>query len=187
VFYYQEMSRIGKLPIAIPEWVTVKQEGSILTIAGPKGTLQQKVVEWVKIDIQDAEVKVSLVQEECKNFWGLMRSLIANMIEGVTKWYEKKLQVIGVGYSAQAQGQKLTLKLWLSHPVYHTVPDGITVSTEKDPKWNDVIVLQGIDKQLVWEQAAKIKAYRKPEPYKGKWIRYFGEHIALKAGKTAGK
>ena len=187
MFYYQEMSRIGKLPVVIPEGVEVKQEWNIIVVKWPKGSLEQALPEWVKINIEESTLNVTIVSEEYKNFWWLTRSLIFNMVEGVTKGYEKKLQVIGVGYTAQVQGQTLTLKLWLSHPVYHTIPEGITALIEKDPKWNDMVVLQWIDKQLIGEQAAKIKAYRKPEPYKWKGIRYFGEHITLKAGKTAGK
>jgi len=181
------MSRIGKLPITIPEGVEVTQEGNVVTVKWPKWTLKQTIPQGVKIALSDTEIVVSIVSDEYKNFWGLVRSLLFNMVEWVTKGYEKKLQVIGVGYSAQIQGKKLILKLWLSHPVEHIIPDWIAASVGKDPKWNDMVILEGIDKQLIWEQAAKIKAYRKPEPYKGKWIRYFGEHIALKAGKTAGK
>lgn len=109
------------------------------------------------------------------------------MVVGVSKGYEKKLHVIGVGYNAKAQGQKLILSLGYSHPVEHTLPTGITATAEKDPKGNDIVTIIGIDKQLVGEQAAKIRGYRLPEPYKGKGVRYFGEHIKLKAGKTAGK
>ena len=181
------MSRIWKLPVVIPEGVTVTLENNVVTVKGPKGELQQSVPAGVVVTINEAEVVVTIISDEHKNLWGLMRSLIFNMVEGVTKGYEKKLQVIWVWYAAQAQGQKLTLKLGLSHPVIHEVPAGVQVSVDKDPKGNDMVVLQSIDKQLVGEQAAKIKAYRKPEPYKGKGIRYLGEHIKLKAGKTAGK
>lgn len=180
------MSRIGKLPIVIPEGVTISQKNDIVTVKGPKWELTQTIPTWVVVTIAD-EVVVSVTSDEYKNFWGLIRTLIFNMTEGVTKGFEKKLQVIGVGYSAKAQGQKLTLNLWLSHPVLHDVPALVTVAVDKDPKGNDMVVLTSIDKQLVGEQAAKIKAYRKPEPYKGKGIRYLGEYIKIKPGKTAGK
>ena len=180
------MSRIGKLPITIPEGVTISQAASVVSVKGPKGELTQSVPYGVEIAIAD-EVIVSIIADEYKNLRGLMRSLIYNMTVGVTEGYEKKLQVLGVGYSAKAQGKKLTLQLGLSHPVEHVVPDGVDVTVEKDPQGNDMVVLKSIDKQLVGEQAAKIKAYRKPEPYKGKGIRYFGEYIKIKPGKTAGK
>lgn len=180
------MSRIGKLAIVIPEGVTVSLTDAVVTVKGPKGELTQTIPEGVVVDITE-EVVVSITSDDHKNLWGLIRTLIFNMVEGVTTWFEKKLQVIGVGYSAKAQGQKLTLQLGLSHPVIHEVPATVTVTVDKDPKGNDMVVLQSIDKQLVGEQAAKIKAYRKPEPYKGKGIRYFGEYIKIKAGKTAGK
>ena len=180
------MSRIGKLPIAIPEGVAISQADDVVTVKGPKWELTQTIPAWVVITIAD-EVVVSITADEHKNLWGLIRTLIFNMTEWVTKWFEKKLQVIGVWYSAKAQGQKLTLNLWLSHPVYHDVPAGVSVAVDKDPKGNDMVVLTSIDKQLVGEQAAKIKAYRKPEPYKWKGIRYFGEYIKIKPGKTAGK
>jgi len=180
------MSRIGKLPIVIPEWVTVSQADGVVSVKWPKWELTQRIPAGVVVAIAD-EVTVSTTSDEHKNLWGLMRTLIFNMTEGVTTWFEKKLQVIGVWYSAKAQGQKLTLNLGLSHPVLHEVPDGVNVTVDKDPKGNDMVVLQSIDKQLVGEQAAKIKAYRKPEPYKGKGIRYLGEYIKIKAGKTAGK
>ena len=180
------MSRIGTLPITILEGVTVSQADSVVTVKGPKGELTQSIPEGVIVKIAD-EVEVSITGDEHKNLWGLIRTLIFNMIEGVTNGFEKKLQVLGVGYSAKAQGQKLTLNLGLSHPVYHEAPAGISVTVDKDPQGNDMVILQGIDKQLIGEQAAKIKAYRKPEPYKGKGIRYFGEYIKIKPGKTAGK
>ena len=120
-------------------------------------------------------------------FWGLTRSLVANMVEGVAKGFEKKLQVLGVGYNAKVQGRTLILNLGYSHPINHELPQGIDAVVEKDPKGNDMVVITGIDKQLVGEQAAKIRSYRKPEPYKGKGVRYFGEHIKMKAGKTASK
>lgn len=180
------MSRIGKLPIIIPAWVTITQANEIITVKGPKGELTQTIPTWVIVTIWE-DVIVTISSDEHKNLWWLMRTLIFNMTEWVTNWFVKKLQVLGVWYSAKSQGQRLTLNLWLSHPVYHDVPDLVTVSVDKDPKGNDMVVLESIDKQLVWEQAAKIKAYRPPEPYKGKWIRYFGEFIKIKPGKTAGK
>lgn len=180
------MSRIGKSPIVVPVGVTVTQKDAVVTVSGPKGELSQTIPHGVEITLGE-EITVSIIADEYKNLWGLIRSLLANMVEGVTAWYEKKLQVIGVWYSAKVQGQNILLKLWLSHNVDHPLPAGISATVDKDPKGNDMIILQGIDKQLVGEQAAKIKSYRKPEPYKGKGIRYLGEYIKIKAGKTAGK
>jgi len=154
-------------------------------VKGPKGSLQQTLPHGVIVDIKDGSVEVSVSTSEHNNLWGLVRTLINNMVVGVTTGYEKKLHVIGVGYAAKAQGKNLVLSLGYSHPVNHALPEGITASIEKDPKGSDIVTLQGIDKQLLGEHAARIRSYRKPEPYKGKGVRYVGEYIKMKAGKTA--
>jgi large subunit ribosomal protein L6 len=130
---------------------------------------------------------VSVIADQYNNLWGLVRTLIDNMVVWVTTWFEKKLHIIGVGFSAKATGQNLTMNLWFSHPVESTAPAWITFTAEKDPKGNDIVTVQGIDKQLVGQVAASLRSLRKPEPYKGKWVRYFGEKVRQKAGKTAGK
>lgn len=183
------MSRIWKLPITILEWVTVSydEKTRLITVTGPKGTLTWNLPVGVAFTQADNEIALELEAKEAKALWGLSRALVFNMIFGVHTGYEKKLQVIWVWYNAKVQGSKIVLNLWYSHPVDHVLAEGIKATVEKDPKWNDMVVLQGIDKQLVWEQAAKIKSYRKPEPYKGKGVRYLWEHIKMKAGKTAAK
>jgi len=181
------MSRIGKLPVVLVEGVTATITDETITIKGPKGELSQAIVGGVTVKEEEGTVVVSIDDDSKKAFWGLMRALINNMVVGVTQGYEKKLQVIGVGYSAKVQGSNLLLNLGYSHPVNHALPASVTAVVDKDPKGNDMVVLQSIDKQLVGEQAAKIRAYRKPEPYKGKGVRYLGEHIKMKAGKTAAK
>lgn len=183
------MSRIWKLPIDLIEGVsyaydTVSRE---IKITGPKGTLSRTLPEWVSFKEEENQIIFSLDEWGVKAMRGLSRSLVANMIYWVHTWYEKKLQVIGVWYNAKVQWKKLVLNLGYSHPIEHDLPEQITASVDKDPKWNDMVILQSIDKQLLWEQAAKIRSYRKPEPYKGKWVRYLWEYIKMKAGKTAAK
>lgn len=181
------MSKIGKKPIIIPEGVDIQLEGKLVKVKGPKGELSYEALDCVGIKKEENTVVVSIDHDDNKKFWGLTRTLIANMVEGVTNGYEKKLHIIGVGYGAQLQGKKLVLSLGFSHKINFEVPDGIEVSVEQDPKGNSILTLKSIDKQLLGEVAAKIKAYKKPEPYKGKWIRYFGEFIKLKPGKAAKK
>ncbi len=181
------MSRIGKLPVVIPEGVTVTIADGIVAVKWPKGELSQSITPWVTVVQKENEVHVSIEDNQYKAFWGLMRALINNMVVWVTDGYEIKLQVIGVWYTAKTQGQKLLLGLWYSHPIEHELPPIITAVVDKDPKGNDMVILTSIDKQLVWEHAAKIRSYRKPEPYKWKWVRYFGEQIKMKAWKTATK
>lgn len=179
------MSRIGKLPVALPEWVSATLKSDRITITWPKGELTEKFVPWVFVKETDEGIVVSIKKEENKAFWGLMRALIQNMVVWVTEWYEKKLQVIWVWYSAKISWRKLTLNLGFSHPVEHELPEVVEGAVEKDPKGNDLIVLKSIHKQLVWQHAAKIKAYRPPEVYKWKWVRYLGEQVTLKPGKAA--
>lgn len=138
-------------------------------------------------EITENELVVSIEDDSKKNLWGLSRTLIANMVEGVSNGYEKKLHILGVGYSAKMQGNTIQLALGFSHPVVFNLPSDVTASVDKDPKGNDIITLISINKESIGETAAKIRKLRAPEPYKGKGIRYFGEQIKLKAGKAAKK
>ena len=181
------MSRIGKLPIEIPEGVTIDIKGEIVTVKGPKGELSERIRSNITVKIEGNILTCSKSDEtkESKSLHGLSRSLIANMVEGVTKGFVKRLEIIGVGYKANVQGSKLVLNLGFSHPIEIKTPEGITFELDKDKK--NILSVSGISKQQVGEIAAKIRSYRKPEPYKGKGIRYEGEHVARKAGKTASK
>lgn len=182
------MSRIGKLPIEIPNGVTVeKLDGNVIKIKGPKGELSLPVHNYIVVEIKENELICTRKSEEKmhKSLHGLSRTLLANMIEGVTKGYQKRLEIQGVGYRANIQGKKAVLSLGYSHPIEFNAPDGIDLTIDAEKK--NIIIIAGIDKQLVGEVAAKIRGYRKPEPYKGKGIRYEGEYVARKAGKAAGK
>lgn len=177
------MSRIGKQPITIPEGVEVKvDEKNLVTVKGPKGQLQEQISKDIQIKIEDNTLVVERPtnNKNHRSLHGLSRTLINNMIVGVTKGYEKKLVVSGVGYRAAKQGNKLTMALGFSHPVEMVDPEGITTEV---PNANEIIV-KGIDKQIVGNYAAKIRSWREPEPYKGKGIRYENEVIRRKEGKT---
>jgi large subunit ribosomal protein L6 len=177
------MSRIGKRPIPIPAKVTIDINESHLTVKGPKGTLERDLPEKVKVE-QDGEILNVIRQDESRTArerHGLVRTLVANMVEGVSKGFEKRLDIQGVGYRAQAQGTKITLNLGYSKPVEMAMPEGIQVAVEN----NTQVIVTGIDKELVGNMAAKIRATRPPEPYKGKGVRYLGEFVRRKAGKTA--
>lgn len=176
------MSRIGKLPIPIPDGVTVAIDGRAVSVKGPKGQLALTLHEHVTVQQADHQATVTVQQPDVQSdraLWGLTRMLVANMITGVTKGYEKKLEINGVGFKAQVSGQQLILNLGFSHPVEFPIAPGITMTVEKN-----VITVAGIDKQLVGETAAKIRSLKKPEPYKGKGIKYIDEVIRRKAGKV---
>ncbi len=177
------MSRIGKSPIVIPQGVDVKVENHIVTVKGPKGTLTKEFLKDVDIKVEDGKVLVTLVNEKAGNIHGLTRTLISNMVTGVTNGFEKALEINGIGYRAQKQGNKLVLTLGYSHPVEVVEPEGITIDV---PAQNSIIV-KGVDKQKVGQVAADIREYKLPEPYKGKGIKYVGEHIRRKEGKAGGK
>jgi len=181
------MSRIGKLPIEIPEGVTIDIKNGVVTVKGPKGELSENIHQNIVVEIKDNILTCKKIDETklSKSLHGLSRSLIANMVEGVTKGFTKRLEIIGVGYKANVQGSKLVLNLGFSHPINIDTPEGIKFELDKEKK--NVLIVSGINKQQVGEISAKIRSYRKPEPYKGKGIRYEGEYIARKAGKTAGK
>lgn len=177
------MSRIGKNPITIPQGVEVKIDNHTVTVKGPKGTLTQTFLDVVDIAVEDSKIVVSIANEKNGNVHGLTRTLINNMVIGVTQGFEKALEINGIGYKAQKQGNKLILTLGYSHPVEVEEVEGITIDV---PSQNSIIV-KGIDKQLVGQVAANIREYRLPEPYKGKGIKYAGEHIRRKEGKAGGK
>ena len=180
------MSRIGRHPIAIPAGVTVEiAENNVVTVKGPKGTLEKALPTEMEIKQEGEEIVVTRPNDlkKMKSLHGLTRTLINNMVVGVTTGYEKKLEVNGVGYRAQKQGKKLILSLGYSHPVEMEDPEGITVEVPNQTE----LVVKGIDKQLVGNYAAKIRDWRKPEPYKGKGIKYAGEYIRRKEGKTGKK
>ena len=177
------MSRIGRKPITVPAGVEVKvDDANVVTVKGPKGTLTQAIHPNMTIEVTGTEINVTRPNDEKENraLHGLSRTLVANMVEGVTKGYEKKLEIVGVGYRVEKQGAKLVLGLGYSHPVVFEEANGIKFET---PDSNTIIV-KGIDKQAVGQMAAVIRAKRPPEPYLGKGIKYSGEYIRRKAGKT---
>jgi len=177
------MSRIGKQPINIPEHIEVKIESDQIRVKGPKGELTQITPDSIKVDFNDQKELIVSPQDNSKkaiSMWGLFRTLIFNMVEGVINGFEKKLEIEGVGYRANLEGSKLVLSLGFSHPIEIKAPEGIEFKVEKN-----VITVSGLDKQLVGQISAKIRSQRKPEPYKGKGIRYQGEIIRRKAGKKA--
>ena len=175
------MSSIGNRIITIPEGVTVSEENGVVTVKGPKGELKQKVLKDISMKVEGAEVKLERANEEAKAMHGIMNSIINNMIIGVTKGYEKGLEIIGVGYRFNVQGRKLVISAGYSHLVNMDIPEGITVESSS----NTEITVKGIDKVLVGEFAANIRKVRSPEPYKGKGIRYKDEHVRRKEGKKA--
>lgn len=182
------MSRIGKMPVEIPAGVEVKLEaGNFMTVKGPKGTLLRKLVDDMNIAIKDGQITVTRPSDlkRHKALHGLTRTLIFNMVVGVTQGYTKTLEIVGVGYRAAKEGKKLTLSLGYSHPVVMTDPEGITSELEGVNK--NRIVITGIDKEKVGQYAAEIRSKRGPEPYKGKGIRYVDEKIRRKAGKAGKK
>ncbi|MBT5398652.1 MAG: 50S ribosomal protein L6 [Micrococcales bacterium] len=178
------MSRIGKLPIPLPTGVTVEINGQDVAVKGPKGELKITVSEPIKVSQEDGNVIVSRPDDEAvsKSLHGLTRSLIANNVQGVSEGFTKNLEIVGTGYRAAAKGSDLELSLGFSHPVIVTPPAGVSLAVEGNTK----IIVSGIDKQAVGEMAANIRKLRKPEPYKGKGVRYEGERVRRKAGK-AGK
>ena len=183
------MSRIGKNPITIPSGVEVKMDGNVGSVKGPKGTLTQDIDSCVSLSFEDGVITFSRESDapahRAKH--GLYRALINNMITGVSEGYKKEMEAIGVGYRATATGQMLELALGYSHPIVLEIPTEIKVSADTQKGKAPVVTLESHDKQLVGQVAAKIRSLRKPEPYKGKGIRFVGEEIRRKAGKSAGK
>ncbi|MCH7398696.1 50S ribosomal protein L6 [Belliella sp. DSM 107340] len=184
------MSRIGKKPINLPAGVTVDVSAhNTVTVKGPKGTLTQDVNPDITVAVEDNQIVVTRPTESKrhKSLHGLYRSLLNNMVIGVADGYKKELELVGVGYKASNQGQILELSLGYSHNIFFALPDSISLKTETPKGKNPLVTLEGIDKELIGQVAAKIKSLRKVEPYKGKGVRFVGEIVRRKAGKTAGK
>ena len=184
------MSRIGKLPVSLPSGVSVEVlDGNVLRVKGPKGELCQKVNPDIEVTIEDNEIKFTRPDNlpAHRSMHGLYRALVNNMVVGVSTGFEKKMELVGVGYRVSAQGQVLLFSLGYSHDIQLQLPAEVTAETPQVRKGeNPILVLRSIDKQLLGQVCAKIRSFRKPEPYKGKGIRFVGEQIRRKAGKTAG-
>ena len=178
------MSRIGKKPVEIPKGVNINLEGQVIKVKGPKGELHRTIHPAIKAEVVESEIKFSRPDDlkETRSLHGLTRALIQNMIIGVTDSYKKTLEIVGVGYKAELKGKNLLLNIGYSHPIYFVPPDEVKLEVPAPTQ----IIISGIDKELVGLVAAKIRSFRKPEPYKGKGIKYSDERIIRKAGKTAG-
>ena len=177
------MSRVGKIPIIIPDGIDFSVKNNIVTVKKEQNVLKQEILSGIKVEVKDNTIYLSRPNDSkyFKSLHGLYRSLIYNMIFGLTKGYEKQLELRGIGYDVKLNGKAVVLSIGYSHPIYFIPPDGITIET---PEQNKIIV-KGFDKALVGEVAAKIRSFRPPEPYKGKGIRYVDEHVKKKAGKAA--
>ena len=183
------MSRIGKLPVNLPSGVTITvDDANVVSVKGPLGTLSQKVDSDIRVVIENNDLILSRPNDEkrLKSLHGLYRSLIDNMVVGVSQGYRKDLELVGVGYRAEAKGQLLEMSLGYSHDIIMEMPQEIKVETKTEKRSNPVIILSSIDKQLIGHVAAKIRSLRPPEPYKGKGIKFVGEQLRRKAGKSAG-
>ena len=183
------MSRIGKLPVNLPSGVTITvSDDNLVSVKGPLGTLSQKVDSDIKVEVENNTIILARPNDEkrLKSLHGLYRALIANMVTGVSKGYRKDLELVGVGYRAEANGQRLEMSLGYSHDIVMELPQEIKVETKTEKRSNPVITLSSIDKQLIGHVAAKIRSLRPPEPYKGKGIKFVGEQLRRKAGKSAG-
>ena len=184
------MSRIGRKPVSVPKGVTVTVgNDGVITVKGPKGELKQAVDRDITVEVKEGEVIFNRPTDQIRHraLHGLYRALTANMIKGVTEGYKKNLELIGVGFKASNQGNVLDLSLGYSHNILFEVPKELKVATAQEKGQNPTISLEGIDRQLLGQVAAKIRSLRKPEPYKGKGVRYIGEYVRKKAGKAAGK
>ena len=183
------MSRIGKLPVNLPSGVTITvDDDNVVRVKGPLGTLSQKIDSDIRLEVENNDIILSRPNDEkrLKSLHGLYRALIANMVVGVSKGYRKDLELVGVGYRAEAKGQQLEMSLGYSHDIIMELPQEIKVETKTEKRSNPVITLTSIDKQLIGHIAAKIRSLRPPEPYKGKGIKFVGEQLRRKAGKSAG-
>jgi large subunit ribosomal protein L6 len=182
------MSRIGKAPIVIPAGVTVKVDGNKITVKGPKGELSETVNPDITVKVEDGQITLTRPSDEREHRaqHGLYRALIHNMVEGVANGYRKEMELVGVGYRANANGQVLDLALGFSHAIYIKLPPEIKVEAKSERNKNPLIILESADKQLLGQVCAKIRSLRKPEPYKGKGIKFVGEVIRRKSGKSAG-
>jgi large subunit ribosomal protein L6 len=175
------MSRIAKNPVVVPAAVEIKEDGQLLMVKGPRGTLEHRVHDLVKVSREEGELKVSALDtsKQANALAGTTRALVNNMVIGVNDGFEKKLELVGVGYRAQAKGKTVNLTLGFSHPIDYTLPEGVTAETPSQTE----IVIKGSDKQQVGQVAAEIRAFRSPEPYKGKGVRYSDEHVVRKEAK----
>lgn len=183
------MSRIGKMPISIPSGVTVTIKDNVVTVKGPKGELSQKVDPRIKLTLEDGVLTLerNVDDKEERSLHGLYRSLVNNMVVGVSEGYTKTLELIGVGFRASNEGQLLELAVGYSHPIFILLPDEVKVETKMERNKAPLVSLTSADKQLLGQVCAKIRTFRKPEPYKGKGIRFVGENIRRKSGKSAAK
>ncbi|MDO4214493.1 MAG: 50S ribosomal protein L6 [Bacteroidales bacterium] len=186
------MSRIGKLPISVPAGVTVTCKDNVVTVKGPKGELSQAVDPSISVTFEDGTISFGLVEgtevetKQQQAFHGLYRALVNNMVVGVSEGYKKEMELVGVGYRASNQGNIIELSLGFSHNIFIQLPDEIKVETKSERNKNPLIILESANKQLLGEVCAKIRSFRKPEPYKGKGIKFVGEEIRRKSGKSAG-
>lgn len=182
------MSRIGKLPISLPKGVTVTVKDSVVTVKGPKGELSQEINPNITVSVEEAAVVVTRPNDEKENraMHGLYRALIHNMVVGVSEGYQKKLELVGVGYRVSNNGNLLEFALGYTHNIHMMLPPEIKVETKSERNQNPLVILESCDKQLIGQVCAKIRSFRKPEPYKGKGIKFVGEVIRRKAGKSAG-
>jgi large subunit ribosomal protein L6 len=184
------MSRIGKKPVVVPQGVTITiGKDNVIAVKGPKGELKEAIDRDITVEMKDGEVTFSRPTDQGRHraLHGLYRSLVSNMVKGVTEGYVRKLELVGVGYKAANQGNVLDLALGYSHNIIFEVPNELKVGTAQEKGQNPIITLEGIDKQLLGQVSAKLRSLRKPEPYKGKGVKYVGEFIRRKAGKAAGK
>lgn len=184
------MSRIGKKPVSVTQGVTVTVgKDNVIAVKGPKGELKETIDRDITVEVKDGEVIITRPTDQIRHraMHGLYRALVANMVKGVTEGYKKNLELVGVGFKASNQGNLLDLSLGFSHNIVFEIPKELKVATAQEKGQNPTISLEGIDKQLVGQVAAKIRGLRKPEPYKGKGVKYVGEVVRRKAGKAAGK
>ena len=183
------MSRIGKLPISVPAGVTITVQDTLVTVKGPKGTLTQEINPNITITVEDGVCTVSRPDDEKQNraFHGLYRSLIQNMVVGVSEGYKKTMELVGVGYRVSNQGQVLEFALGYTHNIFMGLPAEIKIETKSERNQNPIVILESCDKQLLGQVCAKIRSFRKPEPYKGKGVKFQGEVLRRKAGKSAAK
>jgi large subunit ribosomal protein L6 len=184
------MSRIGKQPVTVPGGVTITVgSDNVVTVKGPKGELKQAIDRDIKVEVKDGQVTFARPTDQIRHraLHGLYRSIVSNLVKGVTEGYIRKLELIGVGFKAANQGNVLDLALGYSHNIIFEIPKELKVATAQEKGQNPIITLEGIDKQLIGQVAAKLRSLRKPEPYKGKGVRYQGEVVRKKAGKAAGK
>ena len=183
------MSRIGKLPITLPAKVSISQKDNVITVKGPKGELSQHINPAIKVEVEDGTLNVSRPNDERENraLHGLYRALINNMVVGVSEGYKKTLELVGVGYRVTNTGNLLEFSLGYTHPIFLQLPPEVSVETKAERNKNPMVILESTDKQLIGQVCAKIRSFRKVEPYKGKGVRFQGEVIRRKSGKSASK